>query len=166
MGEIAAGRDGPGWLGLGWVGSGVVGGAAAGVVLGAALGVLLAATSDRSPDDVAAPELPLLLGTALGAAALLPAGVVGGLLLGLVLRAQAHGRGTTPWRSALTGLVLGAALVPVVAVVLGMVADPSAAPGLPPLPVVVVPAVVAGAAGVGLALLMERSATRLGAWPS
>ena len=53
MGETAAGRDGPGWLGLGWVGSGVIGGAAAGVSLGAALGVLLSATSDRSPDDAA-----------------------------------------------------------------------------------------------------------------
>ena len=147
MGETAAGRDGPGWLGLGWVGSGVIGGAAAGVLLGAALGVLLSATSDRSPDDAATAELPLLLGIAIGAAALLPAGVLVGLLLGLVLRAQAHGRGTTPWRSALTGLVLGAAFVPVVAVVLGVVADPSAAPGLPPLPLVVVPAVVAGSAG-------------------
>ena len=66
---------------------------------------------------------------------------------------------------AAAGVVLGAAFVPAVAVVLGMVADPSASwPA--PLPVVVVPAVVAGAAGVGLALLMQRSATRLGAWPS
>ena len=148
MGEMAAGRDGPGWLGLGWVGSGVIGGAAAGVLPGVRLGSAGSYSPDRS------------------AAALLPAGVLVGLLLGLLLRAQAHGRGTTPSRSALTGLVLGAAFVPAVAVVLGMVADPSAAPGLPPLPVVVVPAVVAGAAGVGLALLMQRSATRLGAWPS
>jgi hypothetical protein len=47
--------------------------------------------------------------------------------------------------------------------VLVAVVDPSAAPGLPPLPVVVVPAVVAGVAGAGLALLMQCSATRLGA---
>jgi len=166
MGETAAGRDGPRWLGLGWVGSGVVGGAAAGVLLGAVLGVLLSATSDRSPDDAAAAELPLLLGIAVGSAALLPGGVLLGLLLGLVLRARARGRVTTPWRSALTGLVLGAAFVPAVAVVLGMVADPSAAPDLPPLPVVVVLAVVAGVAGAGLALLMQRSATRLDMWPS
>ena len=56
--------------------------------------------------------------------------------------------------------------MPAVAVVLGMVADPGAAPGLPPLPVVVVPAVVAGVEGAGLALLMQRSATRLATWPS
>ncbi len=62
--------------------------------------------------------------------------------------------------------MLGAASVPAVAVVLGVVADPSAAPGLPPPPVVVVPTVVAGVAGAGLALLMQRSATRLDAWPS
>ena len=56
--------------------------------------------------------------------------------------------------------------MPAVAVVLGMAADPSAAPDLPPLPVVVVLAVVAGVAGAGLALLMRRSATRLDMWPS
>ena len=77
MGETAAGRDGPRWLGLGWVGSGVIGGAAGGILLGAVLGVLLSVTSDRSPDDAATAELPLLLGIAVGAAALLPAGVPG-----------------------------------------------------------------------------------------
>ena len=107
MGETAAGRDGPRWLGLGWVGSGVIGGAAGGILLGAVLGVLLSVTSDRSPDDAATAELPLLLGIAVGAAALLPAGVLVGLLLGVVLRAQARGRDTRPWRPALTGLVLG-----------------------------------------------------------
>ena len=166
MGETAAGRDGPRWLGLGWVGSGVIGGAAGGILLGAVLGVLLSVTSDRSPDDAATAELPLLLGIAVGAAALLPAGVLVGLLLGVVLRAQARGRDTTPWRRRWPGSCSARPPCRRWRVVLGVVADPSAAPGLPPPPVVVVPAVVAGVAGAGLALLMQRSATRLDAWPS
>jgi hypothetical protein len=92
-------------------------------------------------------------------------GAAAGILLGVALGQLMSGRASAA-RSAIAGLGVGVVLVVAVAVVLGVIVDPSAAPGLPPLPVMVVPAVVTGVAGAGLALLMQRSATRLGVWPS
>jgi hypothetical protein len=95
----------------------------------------------------------------------LGSGVVGGAGVGAGLGAVLGGvasrmSDTSPDDAAVHELPvwLGAAL--------GIVAEPSARPGLPSLPVLVPTTVVAALTASGLALLMRRSATRLGSWPT
>jgi hypothetical protein len=166
MGEPEDLHAGPGWLGLGWLGSGVIGGAAVAVALGGVLGGLASRLSDTSPDDAAVHEMPVVVGAVLGAGVLLPVGILLGFALGAVLRSEARRRPLTPAFCALTGVVLGGLLVPALAVSLGVIADPAARPGLPALPVLFPSAAAVAVTAGGLALLMRRSATRLGAWPS